>query len=349
MGILPLDSLNIFLLSIVVLIIIFSVIVSNRKKNKPSDPEAFNEALRALVEGKNDKAYLLLREIIAKDSSNVDAFLLLGDIVREKDVEQAIKIHQSVILRPKISKKHKTEAHIALSKDLLKNRNFVRAEIELKNVLHTEKNNKWALEKLKDISTENKNWKDALHYEKLLMKTDSEHKKNDESMLNFYIAMDYKSKDNIKNYKYYLEKSVACEKIYPDSLIELADYNSENIDLSITYLKMYAKNKPIDRIYAYNKIENLLFDNKRFNDVEFLYQDSLNDGFDGYALNRLVDILLEKGEIEESKDLVDKFMKSQHNCHSIRLNKLKIETSDFELRKSISTLCNEMIKDEIIQ
>ena len=42
-------------------------------------------------------------------------------------------------------------------------------------------------------------------------------------------------------------------------------------------------------------------------------------------------------------------MKSQHNCHSIRLNKLKIETSDFELRKSISTLCNEMIKDEIIQ
>jgi len=349
LGILPFETLNIFLIFFVVVIAVFFFLVSNRKKNRPSDPEAFNEALRALVEGRKDEAYHLLREIIAKDSSNVDAFLLLGDIVREKDIEQAIKIHQSVILRPKISKKHKTQAHIALSKDLLKNRNIVRAESELKNILKTEKNNKWALEKLKDISTENKNWKDALNYEKLLMKTDSEHKKNDESMLNYYIAMDYKSNDNLKNYKYYLEKSVACEKIYSDSLLELAEYNTENIDLSITYLKMYAKNKPVDRIQAYNKIENLLFENKRFNDVESLYKESLNEGFDGYALNRLVDILLEKGEKEECKDLVNKFMKSQHECHSIRLNKLKIESSNFELRKSISTLCNEMIKDEIIQ
>ncbi len=42
----------------------------------------------------------------------------------------------------------------------------------------------------------NKNWKEALKHEKKLMKVDIHHKKNDESMLNYYIAMDYKSKDD---------------------------------------------------------------------------------------------------------------------------------------------------------
>jgi hypothetical protein len=56
-------------------------------------------------------------------------------------------------------------------------------------------------------------------HEKKLMKIDVNHKKNDESMLNYYIAMDYKSKDNIKNYVYYLEKSASCEKVHPDSLL----------------------------------------------------------------------------------------------------------------------------------
>jgi hypothetical protein len=41
-------------------------------------------------------------------------------------------------------------------------------------------------------------------------------------------------------------------------------------------------------------------------------------------------------------------MKSEHACHSIRLNKLKLEIDNFEVRKSISSLCNEMIRDEII-
>ena len=70
--------------------------------------------------------------------------------------------------------------------------------------------------------------------------------------------------------------------------------------------------------------------------------------FDGFAFNRLIDIMLEKNEKSEASELVDRFMKSEHACHSIRLNKLKLEIDNFEVRKSISTLCNEMIRDEII-
>ena len=344
-----LSNLQIFIIIVVVLSLIIFLLVSNRSKNIPTDAEAFNNALKALVNGEKDKAYHLLREIISKDSNNIDAFLLLGDLVREKDVNQAIKIHQTVILRPQISKSKKIEAHTALSKDFIKSGNISKAEEELNNILNMDSSNKWALLKLKDIATENKNWKEALKHEKKLMKVDIHHKKNDESMLNYYIAMDYKSKDKIKNYVHYLEKSAAAENIYPESALELANHNKDNADRAISYYKLYAKHKPSQRTMAYNKIENILFDSQQYDEVENLYKELLENSFDGFALNRLVDILLEKNEVADANDLVDRFMKSNHSCHSIRLNKLKLESESFEVRKSISSLCNEMIKDEIIK
>jgi len=344
-----LSNLQIFIIIVVVLSLIIFLLVSNRSKNIPTDAEAFNNALKALVNGEKDKAYHLLREIISKDSNNIDAFLLLGDLVREKDVNQAIKIHQTVILRLHISQSKKIEAHTALSKDFIKNGNMNIAEEELNNILNMDSSNKWALLKLKDIATQNKNWKEALRHEKKLMKVDIHHKKNDESMLNYYIAMDYKSKDKIKNYVRFLEKSADASNIYPETALELANHNKDNIDVSISYYKLYAQHKPSQRTMAYNKIENILFDNKQYDEVEDLYRSLLDNDFDGFALNRLVDILLEKNEVTNANELVDKFMKSNYSCHSIRLNKLKLDSDNFELRKSISSLCNEMIKDEIIK
>ena len=349
MEFLVLSNFQIFLIILSVIVLIIFTLVNNRSKNIPTDTEAFNYALKALVDGDKDKAYNLLRDIISKDSNNIDAYLLLGDIVREKDVNQAIKIHQTVVLRPQITKEKKIEAHKALAKDFLKDKNIIRAESELNNILHIDSSNKFALRELKYIATENKNWKDALKLEKKLMKIDIDHKKNDESMLNYFIAMDYKSKDNIKNYVYYLEKSAKSENIYPDSALELANHNMSNAELAISYYKLYAKHMPSQRTVAYNKIENILFDSQKYDEVENLYRSLLQDDFDGFALNRLIDILLEKNEVSDANDLVDKFMKSNHTCHSIRLNKLKLESSSFEVRKSISSLCNEMIKDEIIK
>jgi lipopolysaccharide biosynthesis regulator YciM len=344
-----LSNLQIFIIISVVLVLIIFFAVNSRSKNIPTDTEAFNNALKALISGKKDKAYYLLREIISKDSNNIDAYLLLGDIVRDKDVKQAIKIHQTVVLRPQISKLKKIEAHIALSKDFLKDKNIIKAEEELNNILSLDSANKWALLKLKDIASQNQNWKEALKHEKKLMSIDINHKKNDESMLNYYIAMDYKSKDKIKNYVRFLEKSADASNIYPETALELANHNKDNIDVAISYYKLYAQHKPSQRTMAYNKIENILFDNQQYDEVENLYISLLDNDFDGFALNRLVDILLEKNEVTDANELVDRFMKSNYSCHSIRLNKLKLDSDNFELRKSISSLCNEMIKDEIIK
>ena len=138
---------------------------------------------------------------------------------------------------------------------------------------------------LKNIATENKSWDDALEYEKKLIKYYPEIKKRDESKLNYFIAMDYKDKKNKKNYLYYLKKSIKSDYIYSESYLELSSHYIDNADLAMEYLIMFSKSNPSASVTAFKKIENLLFDEKRFDDVESLYKKVLDDEFNSYAFN----------------------------------------------------------------
>mgnify|MGYP000158447431 CR=1 FL=1 len=78
----------------------------------------------------------------------------------------------------------------------------------------------------------------------------------------------------------------------------------------------------------------------------------LDDGFNSYAFNRLIDIYLEKNEKEEAVELVEKFMprfdyhsKSSNKSYVIRLNRMKIDSDSFETRKALSSFCNDIIEN----
>ena len=71
MEFLVLSNFQIFLIILSIIVLIIFTLVNNRSKNIPTDTEAFNYALKALVDGDKDKAYNLLRDIISKDDWSV--------------------------------------------------------------------------------------------------------------------------------------------------------------------------------------------------------------------------------------------------------------------------------------
>ena len=312
----------------------------------------YNQALKAIIDNNHEKAFKILKNIIAKDSNNTEAYLLLGNLLRDRDIDKATKIHQTIIVRPKLSKELKVQIHQALGLDYLELGNTIRAEDEFKKMLDIDSKNKWSLGMLKNIATENKSWNDALEYEKKLIKYYPEIKKRDESKLNYFVAMDYKDKGNEKNYLYYLKKSIKSDHVYSESYLELSSHYIDNTDLAMEYLILFSKANPSGSVTAFKKIENLLFDEKRFDDVESLYKKILEDDFNSYAFNRLVDIYLEKNEKDEAVELIEKFMpkfdyhsKSSNKSYVIRLNRIKVDSDNFDMRKALSSFCNDIIEN----
>ncbi|MDC0521630.1 hypothetical protein OAN93_02560, partial [Candidatus Marinimicrobia bacterium] len=111
-------------------------------------------------------------------------------------------------------------------------------------MLEIDAKNKWSLGMLKNIATDNRSWNDALEYEKKLIKYYPEIKKRDESKLNYFVAMDYKDKNNEKNYLYYLNKSIKGDYVFSESYLELSSHHIDNTDLAMEYLIQFSKANP---------------------------------------------------------------------------------------------------------
>ena len=333
------------LILIVVILIIF--LVNNRKSKQSTDVEVYNKALKAIIDNKHERAFQILKDLIQKDSNNTEAYLLLGNLLRDRNINKAIRIHQSIIVRPGLSKQMKIQIHQALGLDYLEVDNMIRAEDEFKKIIDLDSKNIWALTMLKNICIDNQSWDKALDLEKKLIKHQSK-SKNEASMLNYFIAMDYKEKDNQKNYINFLEKSVLSEHVYHESYLELAKVYQKkgDIDLAIKNLIAFAEKEPKASIETFKDIENMLVEENRFNEMESLYQGILSNMFHKYVFNRLIDIHLEKNDKDAAEELIEKFAKQHEESYIIKLNRIKLNTDDIELRKSLSEVCYSVTINE---
>ena len=62
-------------------------------------------------------AIQLLKSIVKQDSEHVDAYLQLGNILRDDEPQRALKIHQMLNVRPNLHHNSKIEIYKALAMD----------------------------------------------------------------------------------------------------------------------------------------------------------------------------------------------------------------------------------------
>jgi lipopolysaccharide biosynthesis regulator YciM len=371
-----------YLILLAVLIILFLTL--NRTSKKPSDHQLFSNALNALVNNEKKKAYKILKQIISKDSSHHEAFLLLGNLYREKNIENAIKIHKSLIIRPNLTNDFKFHVHKSLVLDYLECENIEKAKNELINCLlirpnltndfkfHVHKSlvldyleceniekaknelincllirpkEYWALDLLKNISSEQKDWESALIYEEKILKFYPEKKETDASMLNYFIAKDFQKKNNFKKYIFHLNKSISYVNVFPKAYKDLCLLEENSLDEIIKYFVKYVNLQRINFVEDCKLIEQRLFDMNAYHQIENLYKQILDLNFNSFAFNRLIDIFLEKNEKDKAAELIESVFHEMPNP-IIKLNQIKLKVDDPEIRKSLSVLCNELTIDE---
>jgi len=113
-----------FFTIIIIVVIVFAGIMLwsffSKAKSKPQLESIYTEALNALIRGEQNVAVELLRQVVKQDSNHVNAYLQLGNILRNDHTDQAIKIHQSLTVRPNLSKQMNIEIHQSLALDFEK-------------------------------------------------------------------------------------------------------------------------------------------------------------------------------------------------------------------------------------
>jgi len=299
------------------------------KKQKKTD-SLYADALNAMLRADKNKAIKLLRDVVKQDSDHIDAYLQLGNLLREHDPQRSIKIHQMLTVRPNLSKAVKIEIYKSLAIDYEMIDDLEKAKNEAEQILSIDKQSKWALSFLLCIGEKREEWDYAEDKARKLQKISGA---SDLSILSKYIVN--KSIDRINNNAFdeaetLLNKAINQAPDYGLPYKYLGDIRMKNRDLvkAIEYWEKFMDLSPEGSNLVFDNIESALFDLGRYSEVENFYRRVLdNNPMDLNAGLRLANVLSEKGEDQAAISLVDTLIEHGNSTISTLLMRLKLSLS----------------------
>ena len=102
------------IVGVIALIGVFLIIFLFKPKKKRRTESIYTNALNAMVRGDTRTALSNLRDVVKQDSEHINAYLQMGNILRQDNNGQAaIKIHQSLMVRPNLNNEIRLDIHKA--------------------------------------------------------------------------------------------------------------------------------------------------------------------------------------------------------------------------------------------
>ena len=360
--------MSITVISIIIILVILSFIAyinfDYTSKYKKTEKDLYYEALDLLIGGKLKEAYATLLSLIKNDTSNVKAYLKLGQVLREiGNPERALKIHRGLLIRKDLTTYENIELlrNIALDYKHLKKIND--SIIQCLEILKIEKRNEWALLQLVDLYKSIDNWNSSQKYLERYQKITGN---LDSRILGLYLIkqgqIEFDKKDFIKARSLFEEGlnmydelgisyKLTGDTYSEESEVEYQKSKEEDSDESIEKAKdllskallmwiKYAQHKPMHSSSVMHLIKDSLFALDRYSELEHILKDLVErDSNNISALITLADYYSLQGENDKSISLLDSIKGKDKESVLARMVRLR-------LRFNISSKVTDEMKDE---
>ena len=342
---------SIIILLVVVLIIGGFALFYFQPKQLAKTESIYTNALNAMVRGDKRTALKHLRDVVKQDTNHVDAYLQMGDILREEgNAQAAIKIHQSLTVRPNLKNDIKLHIHKSLALDYEQLAQLAKARSEVELLLKLDKRNLWANEFLLALFEKQRDWDKATQVSKTIQKVKKLEDSNQIARFLVFKGMDNLEKGKVEEAIRVFESAVKTAPEFEKTYLCLGDLYLDKRELvkAIDNWEKYALLNPANGKMIYSKIESALFDLGRFSEVENFYKRIVDkDPSNLSALTKLANVLEEKGEHNSALILVeDALSKNQTSVHA-HLMKLKLSLQ-FSKPNELSNHIDKIIEINII-
>lgn len=293
----------------VIIIAVVMIIIVKRPKRKRDDSAEYTTALNYLILGKKKEALEKLREAVRLNTANIDAYIKIGDILREEGmVDRAIKIHRGLTVRRDLSLGQKIEILRSLIKDYRANERYDRAITVNKKLLELTNNEILAQESLLNLYVDSKDWENAIDVLKRIQREKGE--KNNALLALYKVEAGLncgengRERDGRLKYREAIKLDKSCSPAY----LYLADsyVREERLDDALTELKRFIHNAPKQSYLGFQRIKDILFKIGNFGEIENIFQSLLMENPNNESIRfSLADIYEKKGEVERAVDLCE--------------------------------------------
>lgn len=292
--------------------------------------------LNYLIDGNTDKAIEALKKSIRQDTGNIDAYLKLGILYRERNnFQQALKIHKELTVRRTLQQSQLVAIYEQLAEDYIALNQFEQALEIVDKMLQIDRSMPAALAQKVQLHKQLGQWKDAFDTLKKNSKKDDAAAVRAMADVKMEQAKHLISRNILKEARIVLKEALKLDPELAEAYLLIGQsYIMENRqDDAIKTWKKCIQDMPRQSAQIFGELEKALYDAGNFGAIENVYQFVTQQDPDNiHAWLKLGEFYFKKGEREEAIRMVESVI-SQHP-HALAAYKLLIRfyesTGDYE-------------------
>ncbi len=323
------DATLLYVLIGLFLILLTALLVRSARTHKSGGLQnAYVSGLTSLIDGEYQQALDKLRNVVRRDTENVDAYILIGDILRQMDAsESAIKVHRDLLVRPNLSSTQRRKILVSLAKDYEKNEQYRWALSTCDTLLDLNKKDAWTWKFKLKLYEHIGDWQGAFD---TLRKHVDMPKAEKAVRLGLYkveqglqLAAMQREHDARLAYREALKQNSTCTPAF----IELFEsYIREKREKdALKELKKFVQSEPECACVALEELKNILFDIGAYGDLEKYYLQIIQNR---PALKApyisLAEIYEKKGELNQAITYCNKVLEKEENFLPAKLLKIRL-------------------------
>ncbi len=338
-------SLLVIFLIFVVVVIIAGISMYNWQSRRKKGSDSFIKGLLAIVENDSESAIKYLKNTAIQDTQNIEAFVILGDILRQRgDVSKAKQIHTSLLARTFIKPQKKSRVYKSLALDSAKENKFEKAleYIEQALSLHSDR---WSQEFMLDVLEHLGRWNDAFQ---LLAKLDG-----DREILALYKVEYGKSvmDEDPHKARVIFKEALKYDKNCTPAMLLIGDaYSTEGkMKDAIEWWTKVLERNPDNSFIVIDRLESAYYEMGEFDAARALYGRILKEHPEADIIRLEIAQIFEKmGEIERASKLLEQSPKSSKTIELARARLNCIKGDAGAARNIIENLIVEFEKPKLV-
>jgi len=275
-----------------------------RGEKDKGDNSAYLNGINYILANEPDKAIEAFSKAVQINSDTIETYLALGNLFRNKgELSRAIRIHQSIIVRPNIDRETKQQALFDLGLDFKKAGFVERAINSFEEVITLSPKFLDSHVNLLDLYEDIRDWEKAYQVQTKISRL---RKSTDNNVLAHHQAELGKAcldKGLSSQAKKAFKKSISLDGKCIDAYLHLGDlfYSEKNYNKAITTWKKVMDVAPSFTYLAYPRLEEAYFKLNQFSKIEeILRENSKKNYSDIHTHFALAEYLYKKSFVEEA-------------------------------------------------
>ncbi len=276
--------------------LVIGLLCSRRRRNADSltskGDESFFKGIQYILSNDRDHAIEEFTKSVQLNSDTIETYVALGNLYRSKgDIDRAIRIRQTIILRPNIDEQIKLRALFDLGLDYRKGGFLNRALDAFLDVLEKQPSNLETLEEIEKIYEEMKDWGNAFSIRQKISRLAGGEQENILAHQQTEAGKQYMEKGDPSRAKFSFQKAISIYDGCIDAYLHLGDlfFNNQEYKKAISTWKKVVKISPHFTFLAYRRLEGAYSKMKNLKPVEDFLKESAqfnSDAFTRLALAR---------------------------------------------------------------